>query len=139
MSGERWVTETLHDGLRCAFRSDEVIYEEETENQHLVIFENVKFGRWMSLDGITQVTEKDEFVYHEMVTHVPLLAHGAVKSVLVVGVGDGGAMREILRHPGVERVVLAEIDGVVTAIHGAEGEQIAAGALVLEIEASDAG
>lgn len=110
MSGERWVTETLHDGLRCAFRADEVIYEEETEHQHLVIFENVKFGRVMSLDGITQVTEKDEFVYHEMMSHVPILAHGNAKKVLIIGGGDGGVLREVLRHKTVEKCTMVEID-----------------------------
>ena len=74
----RWVTETLYegDGFTCAFRADKVLYEENTAEQHLVIFENGLFGRMMALDGITQVTERDEFIYHEMMTHVPILAHG---------------------------------------------------------------
>lgn len=110
-----WVTEELHDGLRSSFRADRVLYRRPVGQQDLVLYENPKFGRMLALDGVTQVTEADEFIYHEMLTHVPLLAHGNVRSVLIVGGGDGGMLREVVRHPGVERVTMVEIDeGVVT-------------------------
>lgn len=112
----RWVIETLYEkeGFTCAFRADKVLYEEETGQQHLVIFENGLFGRMMALDGITQVTERDEFIYHEMMTHVPILAHGAAKRVLIIGGGDGGILREVIRHRSVEHVTMVEIDPAVT-------------------------
>ena len=63
-------------------------------------FENKQFGRVLAIDGRIQLTERDEFVYHEMMAHVPILAHGAAKSVLIIGGGDGGSLREVLRHEG---------------------------------------
>ena len=133
MSGtgkERWVTETLYeaDGFTCAFRADKMLYEEETGQQHLVIFENGLFGRMMALDGITQVTERDEFIYHEMMTHVPILAHGAAKRVLIIGGGDGGILREVIRHRSVEHVTMVEIDPAVTDFCKKQLPQISAGA-----------
>lgn len=110
-----WVTETLHDGLKSSFRADRVLYRRPVGQQDLVLYENPIFGRMLALDGVTQVTERDEFIYHEMLTHVPVLAHGAVKSVLIIGGGDGGMLREAVRHASIERIVMVEIDeGVVT-------------------------
>lgn len=107
-----WYSETLYPEWQQQLSVETVLYEEQTEQQHLVVFENSTFGRVLALDGVVQLTEKDEFVYHEMMTHVPLLAHGNAQSVLIVGGGDGGILREVLRHP-VERVVLVEIDAAV--------------------------
>jgi len=78
-----------------------------------VIFESFSHGRVMVLDGVIQITEGDEFVYQEMLTHVPLLAHGAAENVLIIGAGDGGVLRRVLQHRGVKRAVMAEIDGEV--------------------------
>ena len=80
------------------------------EHQHLVIFKNAEYGRVMALDGIIQTTERDEFIYHEMLAHVPILAHGNARRVLIVGGGDGGMLREVLRHKSVEHVTQVEID-----------------------------
>ncbi|MBS0627275.1 MAG: polyamine aminopropyltransferase, partial [Verrucomicrobia bacterium] len=102
--------ESLYPHWRQVFEIKEKIYEEKTKEQHLLIFENEQFGKVLALDGIIQVTEKDEFVYHEMMTHVPLLAQGFVKKVLIIGGGDGGILREVLRHKSVEKAVLVEID-----------------------------
>lgn len=126
----RWVVETLYEkeGFTCAFRADEVRYEEETGQQHLVIFDNALFGRMMALDGITQVTERDEFIYHEMMTHVPILAHGRVKSVLIIGGGDGGILREVVRHKSVGHVTMVEIDPAVTDFCKQQLPGISAGA-----------
>jgi len=127
---ERWVTESLYegDGFTCAFRADRVLYEENTGEQHLVIFENALFGRMMALDGITQVTERDEFIYHEMMTHVPILAHGHARRVLIIGGGDGGILREVVRHKGVEKVTMVEIDPAVTEFAKVHLPKISAGA-----------
>jgi spermidine synthase len=103
-------TETLYDAYAQQLAIDEVLYEQRTEHQHLLIFRNAKFGRVMALDGIVQTTEADEFIYHEMLTHVPILAHGRVREVLIVGGGDGAMLREVLRHRHIRRATLVEID-----------------------------
>ncbi|ODR95587.1 spermidine synthase [Methyloceanibacter stevinii] len=110
---DRWVEETLHGGFRVRLKADKVLFDSQTEHQQLIIFENKDFGRVMMLDGVVQVSTKDEFVYHEMMAHVPLFAHGKAKNVLVIGGGDGGVLREVLRHPDASRATLCEIDGSV--------------------------
>ncbi len=105
--------ETLHDGYGQFFKIDKMLHEVRTEHQHLVIFENAKMGRVMALDGAIQTTEADEFIYHEMLTHVPILAHGAVRSVLIIGGGDGGMLREVCRHAEIEHITMVEIDQAV--------------------------
>lgn len=105
--------ETLFGEWGQFFSVDEVLYEVRTDHQHLIIFRNARFGRVLALDGVIQTTEADEFVYHEMLAHVPLFAHGDVRRVLIVGGGDGGMAREVLRHRSVEQVTQVEIDGAV--------------------------
>ncbi|HBN16215.1 MAG TPA: polyamine aminopropyltransferase, partial [Pseudohongiella sp.] len=112
MSDQRW-TETLYASYGQSFRVDEILFEHKTEHQHLVIFENAQFGRVMALDGVVQTTERDEFIYHEMLTHVPLVAHGNAKRVLIIGGGDGGILREVCRHKSVEHITQVEIDQAV--------------------------
>jgi len=103
-------TETLYDSYGQEFSVDKVYFENKTDHQHLIIFENAKFGRVMALDGIIQTTEADEFIYHEMLTHVPLFAHGNVKRVLIIGGGDGGMLREVCKHASIEHITQVEID-----------------------------
>ena len=108
-----WFQEKLFPHVRQTFEITQVLFRQRTTHQDLVIFETPTYGRVLALDNIIQVTEKDEFVYHEMMTHVPLLAHGRAKSVLIIGGGDGGILRETLKHK-VARVTMVEIDrGVV--------------------------
>lgn len=112
---ERWVEEKLHASWRARLKADKVLFENETEHQHLIIFENQQFGRVMMLDHVVQLTSEDEFIYHEMMAHVPLVSLEAMHKsdeldVLIVGGGDGGVLREVLRHPSVRRAVLCEID-----------------------------
>lgn len=110
-----WARETLHADYAQALRIGHMIYDSTTGHQRLQVFENPTFGRVMMLDGVVQTTEADEFIYHEMLTHVPILAHGAAREVLVIGGGDGGMAREALRHASVSRLTMVEIDaGVVT-------------------------
>lgn len=107
--------ETLHDQFGQYFAVDNVLYHEKTDHRDLIIFENAAFGRVMALDGVVQTTERDEFIYHEMMTHVPLLAHGHAKHVLIIGGGDGAMLREVTRHKNVESITMVEIDaGVVS-------------------------
>ena len=109
-----WSVETLHRDYRQCLRADRVLYDSETEHQRLRVIENATFGRILTLDGVVQTTERDEFIYHEMLAHVPMLAHGAARRVLIIGGGDGGMAREVLRHDSVEQVTMVEIDaGVV--------------------------
>ena len=115
MPEQRWIAETLFDelGFRMAFAVERVLYETQTEHQHLVLFENKLFGKVLMLDGATQVTTRDEFIYHEMMTHVPILAHGNAREVLIIGGGDCGIAEEVLKHKGIERLTQVEIDASV--------------------------
>ena len=101
--------ETLYDAVCQEYRIDKMYFESKTAHQHLMIFHNAQLGRVMTLDGIVQTTEADEFIYHEMLAHVPLLAHGNAKRVLIIGGGDGGMLREVIKHP-IEHVTQVEID-----------------------------
>ena len=115
MAGKRSIPETLFDdlGFRMTYEVERVLYEMQTEHQHLVLFEHPFFGKVLMLDGATQVTTKDEFVYHEMMTHVPIFAHGKREEVLIVGGGDCGIAEEVLKHKSVERLTQVEIDASV--------------------------
>src|SRR5690625_5223237 len=109
-----WAVETLHGNYLQGLRIDRMLYDSETALQRIRIFENMTFGHVLTLDNIVQTTTGDEFIYHEMLAHVPILAHGEVRGVLIIGGGDGGMAREVLRHPSVEHVTMVEIDrGVV--------------------------
>jgi len=112
---QRWISETLHQesGFRTSYAVKRVLHEERTQHQDLLLFENPLFGKMLMLDGATQVTAKDEFVYHEMMSHVPLFAHGRVRDVLIIGGGDCGIAEEVLKHPGVKRLTQVEIDASV--------------------------
>lgn len=105
--------ETLHPSWGQSFVMDEVLFESKTEHQHLVIFHNAQWGTVMALDGVIQTTEKDEFIYHEMLTHVPLFSHPDPRSVLIIGGGDGGILREVLKHRSVTNITMVEIDAQV--------------------------
>ena len=102
--------ETLHEDYGQFFKIGKMLHEVRTEHQHLVIFENPRMGRVMALDGAIQTTEADEFIYHEMLTHVPILAHGTARNILIIGGGDGGMLREVCRHSSVDRITMVEID-----------------------------
>ena len=107
--------ETLHPSWCQSFTIDEILYEEKTKHQDLLLFRNQQWGTVLALDGIIQTTEKDEFIYHESLVHIPMLSHGNAKSVLVIGGGDGGLLREILKYPLVEKITLVELDEKVIA------------------------
>ncbi len=92
---------------------DRPIFSGRSEHQKVMLFENRVFGKVLALDDIVQTTEKDEFIYHEMLVHVPIFAYQKARKVLVIGGGDGGAIEEIFKHPFIDKVVMVEIDKMV--------------------------
>jgi spermidine synthase len=113
MATDHWINETLYAAWGQHFLVQRELAHVKSDFQDIVIFESVSHGRVMVLDGVIQITEADEFVYQEMLAHVPLLAHGAAENVLIIGAGDGGVLRRVLQHQGVRRAVMVEIDGEV--------------------------
>lgn len=109
-----WSIESLHSDHCQGLRIGRLLYDSQTSHQRLRVFENPTYGRILTLDDVVQTTEGDNFIYHEMLSHVPILAHGNAKRVLIVGGGDGGMAKTVLRHQSVEQVTMVEIDaGVV--------------------------
>ncbi|MFC4165924.1 polyamine aminopropyltransferase [Teichococcus aestuarii] len=113
MPTDSWVNETLYAEWGQRFLVKRELARVQSDFQDIMLFESYSHGRVMLLDGVVQITEKDEFVYQEMLTHVPLLAHGDAKRVLIIGAGDGGVLKRVLQHRNVERAVMVEIDGEV--------------------------
>lgn len=111
-----WFHETYHDISAIGIHTAERLHAEQSPYQTIEVHGTKGHGRLLLLDGMVMLTELDEFVYHELIAHVPLCIHPDPKRVLVVGGGDGGTVREVLKHRGVERVVLCEIDERVTRV-----------------------
>jgi len=112
-STELWFTERQTPDLALSLRITRTLHTEVTPYQELMVAETASWGRALFLGGTIQLTERDEFCYHEMLVHVPMSAHPSPRRVLVIGGGDGGTVREVLRHPAVEQVDLVEIDEAV--------------------------
>jgi spermidine synthase len=113
MATDVWLNETLYADWGQRFLVKQELARVQSDFQDIVIFDSFSHGRVMVLDGCIQITERDEFVYQEMLAHVPLLAHGEAKHILIIGAGDGGVLRRVLQHSGVQRAVMVEIDGEV--------------------------
>jgi spermidine synthase len=113
---ELWFTEKQTPELGITCKVKDVLHTEKSQYQQIAVLDTYQFGRLLALDGIIQTTICDEFVYHEMIAHVPLFTHPNPKRVLVIGGGDGGAIREVLKHKSVEAAYLAEIDGRVVEV-----------------------
>jgi spermidine synthase len=113
MATDAWVNETLYSQWGQRFLVRRELARIQSGFQDIMIFESYTHGRVMLLDGVMQITEADEFVYQEMLAHVPLLAHGGCARVLIIGAGDGGVLRRVLQHRGVRQAVMVEIDGEV--------------------------
>lgn len=107
---ELWYTEKQTENHGITSKITRTLHTEKTEFQDLAVLETIQFGRMLTLDGLVMTTIEDEFVYHEMITHVPLNTHANPERVLVIGGGDGGTIREVVKHPQVKQVVLVEID-----------------------------
>ncbi len=107
---ELWYTEKQTPNYGITAKVKETLYTATTPFQELAVIDTVEFGRMLVLDGMVQTTIRDEFVYHEMIAHPALTAHPNPKKVAVIGGGDGGVIREVLKHSTVEKAVLVEID-----------------------------
>ncbi|MHC1748639.1 MAG: polyamine aminopropyltransferase [Cellulosilyticaceae bacterium] len=105
-----WYTENHQDDTKFSIKVKEHIHSETSPFQQIDFFDSETFGRFFTLDGLMMVTEKDEFIYHDMITHVPMAVNPNIKRVLIIGGGDGGTAREILRYPTIEKVDMVEID-----------------------------
>ena len=110
---DTWINETLYQAWGQRFRIQRELARLRSDFQEILVFDSETHGRVLLLDGVIQITERDEFVYQEMLVHVPLLIHPEPKRVLVIGGGDGGVLRRVLQHSNVVRVVMVEIDGEV--------------------------
>lgn len=105
-----WYTENHTANVRFSMKVSKQLYGEKSQYQTIEVFETPEFGRVLSLDGFLMLTEKDEFIYHEMMVHIPLAVNLDVKKVLVIGAGDGGTIRELTRYPTIEHIDMVEID-----------------------------
>ena len=116
MSEPRYVAERLTPDFGFYLREGRLLAQKQSTYQLIEVFDNALFGRVMRIDGCFMTSERDEFFYHEPMVHLPAIAHTGPRSALVVGGGDGGAVEELLKHPGMERVVLAELDADVVQL-----------------------
>jgi len=113
---EFWFTEKHTPNVNFSIKVDQQLYSETSEFQRIDVFQSEEFGRFLTLDGFMMLTEKDEFIYHEMIVHVPMAVHPMAKKILVIGGGDGGTVRELLRYDTVETIDLVEIDEQVVRV-----------------------
>jgi len=110
---ELWFSEQHTDHVKLSIRVDKQLYTAQSEFQRIDIFESEEFGRFLTLDGFMMMTEKDEFIYHEMIVHPAMAVHPHVRNVLVIGAGDGGVVRELVRYDFIETIDVVEIDEMV--------------------------
>lgn len=113
---EMWFSENHTPDVKLSIRVDHQIYSGKSDFQRIDVFESKEFGRFLVLDGYMMMTEKDEFIYHEMIVHVPMAVHEAVEHVLVIGAGDGGVVRELCRYPEIKQIDMVEIDALVVEV-----------------------
>ena len=113
---ELWFSEAHTSGVKLSIKVDQHLYTAQSEFQRIDVFESKDFGRFLALDGYMMLTEKDEFIYHEMITHIPMAAHKDAKNILVIGAGDGGVLRELCRYDRVEKIDMVEIDPLVVEV-----------------------
>ena len=107
-----WISEKWNN-LEVLYKVRSILYKSNSEYQHTQIVDSYEYGRMLLLDGIVQTTEKDEFIYHEMMVHVPMLSHPNPEEILIIGGGDGGILREVLKYDSVSSVTMVEIDSKV--------------------------
>jgi len=111
-----WYSENHTDNVKLSIKIDKQIYSATSEYQRIDVFESYEFGRFLALDGIMMLTEKDEFVYHEMLVHIPLAINPEIKNVLIIGAGDGGIVRELAKYSDISAMTLVEIDSCVVDV-----------------------
>lgn len=113
---ELWYTEQHTDNVRFSIKVDKPLYTAQSEFQRIDVFNSKEFGNFFTLDGLMMVTEKDEFIYHDMIVHVPMATNPKIKNVLVIGAGDGGTVRELTRYTTIENIDMVEIDKMVVDV-----------------------
>ena len=113
---ELWFTEHHSEWAKFSIKVERQLYSGRSEFQRIDVYETSEFGRILAIDGFIMLTERDEFIYHEMITHVPMAVHPNVRKVLVIGAGDGGTVRELSRYPAIERIDMVEIDELVVEV-----------------------
>lgn len=113
---ELWFSEPHTKNVRLSIKVDQQLYSGKSAFQRIDVFESPEFGRFLTLDGYIMLTQKDEFIYHEMIVHVPMAVHPDVRRVLVIGAGDGGAVRELVRYDSIEQIDVVEIDEQVVQV-----------------------
>lgn len=113
---EYWFTEEHSENVRFSIRTNRQLASVTTDIQRIDVFDTPEFGKILVLDGNVTMTEKDEFIYHDMLVHVPMAVNPSIKKVLVIGAGDGGTIRELCRYPGIEQIDMVEIDEVVVEV-----------------------
>lgn len=113
---ELWFTERHTPSVEFSIKVERQLYSAQSEFQRIDVFYSKEFGRFLTLDGYMMLTEKDEFIYHEMITHVPMAVHPNVRDVLVIGAGDGGVVRELSQYPAIQNIDLVEIDELVVEV-----------------------
>lgn len=111
-----WYSEHHTKNVKLSIKVDRQLYSKQSEFQRIDVFESPEFGRFLTLDGFLMLTEKDEFIYHEMMTHVPMAVHPNPQNVLVIGGGDGGCVRELCRYDSIQQIDLVEIDSLVVDV-----------------------
>ena len=122
---ELWFTEEHSPNVRFSIKVDKHLYTTQSKYQRIDIMSSYEFGRFLTLDGSMMLTERDEFIYHEMMVHVAMATHPNVKRVLVIGGGDGGTVRELTRYQSIEQIDLVEIDALVVEACKAHLQQTA--------------
>jgi spermidine synthase len=117
-AGKQWFSETeaLWPGQKFSLEVSDVLFHGKSDFQDVLVFKSATYGHVLVLDGVIQVTERDEFSYQEMITHLPMFAHAQPKRVLIVGGGDGGVLREVVKHDCVEEIIMCEIDPMVCEV-----------------------
>lgn len=111
-----WFTENHSDNVRFSIKVDKHLKSVQSDFQRIDIFETPEFGRVLALDGFIMVTEKDEYIYHEMITHIPMAVNPDISNVLVIGAGDGGTVRELTRYSHIQNIDMVEIDEMVVEV-----------------------
>ncbi|HBV88113.1 polyamine aminopropyltransferase [Desulfosporosinus sp.] len=113
---ELWYTEQHTNNVRFSIKVEKPLYTGESEFQRIDVFNSKEFGNFFTLDGFMMITEKDEFIYHDMIVHVPMATNLKIKNVLVIGAGDGGTVRELTRYSSIENIDMVEIDKMVVDV-----------------------
>ena len=111
-----WYTEDHSKEAKFSIKVEQQLYSGKSDFQRIDVFQSNEFGKFFTLDGLVMITEKDEFIYHDMIVHVPMATNPNIKKVLVIGAGDGGTVRELVRYDSIEKIDMVEIDKLVVDV-----------------------